>query len=171
MLPRNVAAAVTAEAPHAMTKEPQDLTDDVAALIERSHAEREARRLGQLRERCKEKHLVATGATEVLDALQQGRATEILLSCGADIPGARCEECNYRLGAPVRTCPYCEGAVRPVNAVEDILRMAMRHRIPVHTVRRSSAKDDPLAPFNGVAAFLRAEANWVPNHGAETASS
>ncbi len=163
LLPREVAAAVTGEAPHAMTREPEHLTAGTDHLIEAARAAGEGLRLAALRERFKEHHLVAAGATDVLDALQQGRAVEIFLSCGADIPGARCEACNYRLGAPVRTCPYCDGPVRAVNAVQDILRMAMRHRVPVHTLRHPSAKDDPLAACNGVAAFVRAEANWAPN--------
>ena len=162
-LPREIAAAVAAEAPHAMTSAPEELTEIVAALIEKAQAEHEGRRLAELRERCQQKHLVATGATDVLDALQQGRAAEILLTCGTQISGARCDRCNYRLGAPVRTCPYCEGTTRLVNAVQDILRMAMRHRIPVQVLRRNPARTDPLAPYNGVAAFLRAEANWAPS--------
>jgi len=164
LLFKDVAAAVVAEGPHAMTTEADGLTADVAPMIERAQAEREGALIAQLRERCKEKHLVAVGPTDVLDALQQGRATEILLGNRTDMPGARCENCNYRLGAPVKTCPYCGGNTRWVNAAQDLLRMAMRHKIPVHVLRRASAKDDPLAPLNGVAAFVRAEANWAPAH-------
>jgi peptide subunit release factor 1 (eRF1) len=170
LLHREVAEAVVAEAAHAMTAEPEDLTADVAPLIARAGAEREAAALAELRERCKEKHRVALGATDVLDALQQGRATSILVGNQADIPGARCTSCNYRLGAPVRSCPYCGGTTRAVNAVQDILVMAMRHGVPVLLVCRPSAKEDPLAPANGVAALLRAEANWAPDHAAAAAS-
>jgi protein required for attachment to host cells len=161
LLPREVAEAVVAEAPHAMA---DGLSDEVLPLLDRAWADREAATLAEFRERCKEKHRVALGATEVLDALQQGRAAEVLLSGNADIPGARCVDCDYRLGAPVRACPYCNGATRTVNAVQEILVMAMRHRVPVHVVRRPSTKDDPLAPANGVAALLHAEANWAPDH-------
>jgi peptide subunit release factor 1 (eRF1) len=164
LLPREVAEAVVGEAPHAMTRETDGLADDLAPLLDRARADREARVLAEFHERCKEKHRVALGATEVLDALQQGRAAEILLSDRADIPAARCNDCNYRLGAPVRACPYCNGTTRTVNAAQDTLVMAMRHRVPVHLVRRPSTKDDPLSPANGVAALLRAEANWAPDH-------
>lgn len=170
LLPNHLSASVIAEAHHAMTTEADGLAADVAPLIERAGVIREDELLGQLRQRCKENHLVAVGATDVLDALQQGRAVEVLLGNRSDIAGSRCDECNYRLGAPVRTCPYCGGTTRPVNAVQDILRMAMRQRLPVHVVRRATTKDDPLASLNGVAAFVRAEANWAPNHDAALAS-
>lgn len=170
LLPRGPAEAVVAEAQHAMTATPEHLTADVAPLIERAQAEREARTLEELRARCKENHRVALGATDVLDALQQGRAATLLLGRWADIPGARCEGCHYRLGAPVRTCPYCNALTRPVNAVQDILVMAMRHEVPVHLINRAPAKDDPLTSANGVAALLRAEANWAPDTASARAS-
>lgn len=170
LLAKEVGAAVVAEAHHAMTTDPDHLTADVTHLIEKAQAQREERTLGELRERCKEKHLVALGATDVLDALQQGRATSLVLGNRTDIPGARCENCNYRLGAPVRNCPYCGGKTRTVNAVQDILRMAMKHRIAVHVIRRPSAKDDPLSQANDIVAFLRAEANWAPDHATAEAS-
>jgi peptide subunit release factor 1 (eRF1) len=162
-LPREMAAAVIAEAHHAMTREPYELTGHVAPLIERFQADREERLIADLRERCKQKHLVAVGPTDVLDALQQGRAFQVVLGPRIDIAGSRCKNCKYRLGAPVRTCPYCEGPTRPVNAVQDILVIAMRHRVPVHLVGRAQAKENPLAPFGDVAALLRAEANWASN--------
>ena len=171
LLPKDVAASVIAEAPHAMTTDPEALTAAVVPRIERWGAEREEGLLMQLHDRCKQKHLVAVGPTDVLDALQQGRAAEILLGNRNSIAGARCENCNYRLGAPVKTCPYCGGKTRWVNAVQDILRMAMRHRVPAHLVRRPSSRDNPLAPLNDVAAFLKAEANWAPNHAAAQASA
>jgi hypothetical protein len=38
----------------------------------------------------------------------------------------------------------------------------MRHRVPVHLVRKNGRKTDPLAPAGGVAALVRAEAHWSP---------
>ena len=161
LLPRALEGAVIGEAAHAMTTRPEDLADDVGRIIAHRRAEREEALLAEVRERWKENHLVANGACDVLDALQQGRATQILLSDHQDLPGARCVDCNYRFGAPVGTCPYCHGRCRPVSAAQDILVMAMRHRVPVHLFQRPP-KDDPLAGVGRVAAMLRAEADWSP---------
>lgn len=171
LLARDAVGPVVAEAAHAMTAEGEHLAAGVAPLIDRAEADREAEALAELRERSARQHLVALGATDVLDALQQGRAARVLLSPRADIPGARCRDCGYRLGAPAGVCPYCNGPTRAVNAVQDILVMAVRHNVPVRLVGPAAAtKDDPLGPANGVAALLVAEANWAPDRAAARAS-
>ncbi len=160
--PRDLEEAVVGEAPHMMTTRPEDLADDVARLIDGHRATRQGEILSELRDRCNQQHLIARGPSEVLDALQQGRATEVLFARGNDLPGARCRECGYRLGAAAGVCPYCQGACRTVNAAQEILRMAMRHRVRVHLFPRNHHKDDPLGPAGGVAAFVRADAQWAP---------
>jgi protein required for attachment to host cells len=169
-LPRNVESAVVGEAQHAMTTRADDLADDVDAMGAAFQSRREAELMADVRNRWKEKHRVAAGPTEVLGALQQGRAERVALGNRRDLPGARCAECDYRFGAPVGTCPYCGVATRPINAVQDIMKMAMRHRVPVHVVRRPADKDDALAPYNGVVALLLAEANWAPGRATAEAS-
>lgn len=162
LLPDPIERAVVAEAPHAMTDRPDDLTVDVTRLVDDWRARRDRQVLGELDARWKQHYLVGDGPTEVLDVLQQGRAAQILIGPRRDIPGAHCTSCGYRFGAPVATCVYCQGRTRTINAVQDILRLSMRQRVPVH-VFRATPNDDPLARFGGVAAFLNAEANWAPD--------
>ncbi len=162
LLPRQLEELVVGEAAHAMTTRPDDLTDDVARLVGDWRAEQERSLLAELNERWKQGHLVGNGATEVLDALQQGRATQVVVGQRRDIPGAHCTSCGYRFGAPVATCPYCQGHCRTINAVQDIMRLSMRHRVPVHLFH-VRPKDDPLERSGGVVALLRAPANWAPN--------
>lgn len=161
LLPKGLDALVVGTATHAMTEHPEDLTEVVSRLVSDWETEQERRILAELNERWKQDHLVANGATEVLDALQQGRAVQVLFGARRDIPGASCMDCGYRLGAPVAVCPYCQGHCRTVNAVQEILRLAMRHRVDVHLFR-VRAPGDPLEPAGGVAALVRADSNWVP---------
>jgi protein required for attachment to host cells len=161
LLPRELGDAVIGEAAQAMTTRPDDIAGAASGIIARWRADRERRLLDELRERWSQKHLVADGPTDVLDALQQGRAAEVVFSAGHEIPGARCGDCGYRFGAPVETCTYCGGRCRRVSAAQDILRMAMCHRVPV-TVLHPDPGRDPLGPSGGVSALLRAEANWAP---------
>jgi protein required for attachment to host cells len=161
ILPKELDAIVVGEAPHAMTDSALDLNDAVSRLVDDWQAERQRRILAELAERQKQKHLVANGATEVLDALQQGRAAQIVFGGRRDMPGARCPDCGYRFGAPVEECLYCGARCQSINAAQDILRLAMRHRVPVMLLR-VPAGDDPLDPARGVAALLRAGDNWAP---------
>jgi protein required for attachment to host cells len=170
MLGREIGEAVIGEEPHAMTRRAEDLAEETARLIDRFREAREAALLAELWERRQRDHLVATGPTDVLDALQQGRASRVFLGNGRDLPGARCLGCNYRLGGPVGVCPYCGELTRPVNALQEVMKMAMRHRVRVSICRRPSDKDDPIAPYGGVAALLIAPANWAPSATAAEAS-
>jgi protein required for attachment to host cells len=170
LLPRDLGAAVAFEAQHAMTTRTEDLADHVALMIERFQTGREATALAELKDRWAQKHRVAGGPTDVLDALQQGRAERIFLSPRLDLAGARCSGCRYHLGAPVGLCPYCGATTRPVNAVQDIMKLAMRHRVPVQLIHHPGEKDAPLSPFGGVAALLLAEANWAPDRTVAAAS-
>jgi peptide subunit release factor 1 (eRF1) len=169
LLPRQIEERIVGEAAHAMTSQADDLTDDVSRLVGGWRARREKEILAELNERWKQNHLVANGATDVLDALQQGRATQLLLGRRWDIPGARCRSCGYRFGAPVAVCPYCQGPCQTVNATQDIMRLAMRHRIPVARLR-GDGQNDPVEGAGGVVALLRAEANWAPNKDAARSS-
>jgi protein required for attachment to host cells len=168
LLPRDVQGAVVESASQAMTAKPDDVADDVQRALESWRSERRTTILGELQDRWKENHLVANGPTEVLDALQQGRAAQVVIGPRRDLSGARCGDCGYRFGAPVGRCVYCQGATQAVNAVQEILRMALRHRVAVHLFERNGT--DPLAPAGGVAALLRAEANWAPVGASSTAT-
>ena len=159
LLSRGIEQAIAGEAPHAMTDRPSDLNDQVGQILEHWRTDREQKLLTELHERWKRNYLVANGPTEVLDALQQGRTTHVLFGPRRDMTGARCADCGYRFGTPVDVCPHCRGKCNTVNVTQEILRMAVRHRVPVHLCRPGTT-DDPLAPL-GVAAFLRGESNWA----------
>jgi peptide subunit release factor 1 (eRF1) len=161
LLPKEIEAVVAGGAAHPMTAQPDEIADDASRLAFDWEARREQEILSELNERWKENHLVANGPTDVLDALQQGRATRILLGTRRDIPGAQCLDCGYRFGAPVGVCPYCQGRCRNVSAVQDIMRLSMRHAVPISLFR--AADNNPLDRAGGLAAFVRAPANWAPN--------
>jgi hypothetical protein len=162
LLPRDLRQAVVEQAPQFMTSRPHNVADDVARVMKRWHSERDDQFRREVSARWKTQYRVANGPSDVLDALQQGRAAQVLIGSRRDIEGSRCEGCGYRLGAVVRSCPYCQGHCRTVNIVQEVLRMALRHRVAVHLFR-ALPKDDPLQRVGGLSALLHAEANWAPD--------
>ncbi|MEW4567956.1 hypothetical protein AB1L88_08825 [Tautonia sp. JC769] len=172
LLHKEADAAVVLEHAQAMRPEPKvkDVEDDVARAMDQWRAAERGRLLDELEQRWERNHLVANGPTEVLDALQQGRAVEVIFGPDRTMPGARCLSCGYRFGAPTAECVYCNGRTISVNAVQEILRMAIRQRMArVHLLDRPDERaPDPMARANGVAAFLRAEANWAPPEKAQS---
>lgn len=180
LLPKQVANLVVDEHPQAMRPHPEskdpgpreeDVEDDVARAMEEWAASERERILNELQQRWEQGHLVANGPTEVLDALQQGRAIEIVFGTDRSQPGARCTDCGYRLGAPTEKCPYCGGKARTISAAQEILRLAMSQRVARVALldRPDRRAPDPLERAGGVAALLRAEANWAPAGNAEAA--
>lgn len=169
LLAKDLANAIAEEANLPTTANFDDVAAEVARVVERWHADRDESIMAELQQRWKENHLVGSGPTEVLDALQQGRANQVICGWRREIPGATCRDCGYRFGAPTATCPYCSGACRSVNALQEILMMALRHRTPVHFIRRGAGQD-PLESAGGVAALLYAEANWGPDKATAEAS-
>lgn len=163
LLPKELEAAVAHEAAHTMTSKAEDIAAQVEHVLEAWREGRKAELMGELTERWKNEHLVANGPTEVLDALQQGRATQVILGPERDIPGARCTSCGYRFGAPVRVCVYCESPTRNISAAQEILRMALRHRVGVHIFDNNGTRATLMNRAGGVAALLRAGDNWAPD--------
>ncbi len=163
LLHKDVAAAVVEEHSQTMTEKPGDVGDDVARAMDHWQDRQHQKMMEELRSRWERKHLVANGPTEVLDALQQGRATAVAFGPRRDMAGARCTDCGYRFGAPTAECVYCGGKTHSVNAAQEILRMAFRQPIAEVRFLDYVGTADPLEKVNGVAALLRAEANWTPS--------
>jgi hypothetical protein len=159
LLPRDLEAAIAGEAHHTMTSRPEELSNDVGRILDAWRIERERAILAEIHERWKRRYLIGNGPSEVLDALQQGRAAMVVFGTRHDLTGARCLTCGYRFGEPVEICPYCHGDCGRISAAQEIFRMAIRHKVPVHLFSKGK-KDDPLSPV-GVCAFLHAEANWA----------
>jgi peptide subunit release factor 1 (eRF1) len=166
LLHKEAASAVVLEHAQSMRPMPraEDVEDDVARAMKQWKSEERSRLLGELEQRWARGHLVANGPTEVLDALQQGRAVEIVFGADRSMPGSRCSSCGYRFGAPTAQCVYCGGRTSSVDAAQEIMRMALRQRIAsVHLLDRPDSRGpDPMERSHGVAALLRAEANWTP---------
>src|SRR4051794_7586926 len=79
LLPKQLTAALVEVEPHAATVSPDEVSAEVARAVEAWHAGRDAEVAHELAQRRKEDHLLAQGPTSVLDALQQGRASSVIV--------------------------------------------------------------------------------------------
>lgn len=99
--------------------------------------------------------LAVAGATACLDALRQRRADTLLLARDhLPEPGWRCAACGairIERDAPA-ACSECgKAAVRPIDATEELVRLAGQKNCPVEVVDYC----DPLMSFGGVGCLLR----------------
>jgi protein required for attachment to host cells len=99
--------------------------------------------------------LAVAGATACLDALRQRRADTLLLA--RDLlpePGWRCAVCGaIRIERDAPTaCSECgKAAVQPIDATEELVRLAGQQNCPVEVVDYC----DPLMALGGVGCLLR----------------
>ena len=154
-LPARLATRVVYEGPHAWVDQPLAIADAVhTAQCEMAQAE-EKRVLETVEERRRLGFEIAVGAKDVVDALQSGQ----LLSGGFGylVVGpdpheavARCTACRSLFVEMPTTCPRCHAPCADANLWEEVLVMALKHKIAVHCVRGQES----LAACGGIAAVL-----------------
>jgi len=99
--------------------------------------------------------LAAAGVAACLDALRQRRA-DVLLLARDHLPesGWRCASCgalHIERDVPA-ACPQCgKATLRPINAAEELVRLAGQQNCPVEVVEYC----DPLMALGGVGCLLR----------------
>ena len=100
-------------------------------------------------------HGLATyGYGEVRQATEQGRADTLLVQKGLALKGWRCERCRaFDAGEPGEQlrCPVCGGMPLEVDAVEELMELAMDKDTKVEFV----APDLGLRALGGLGALLR----------------
>lgn len=113
-------------------KEPFDLKRGEDELVEEAyHAyfaeEREAeqRLWDRIKAQYKGHGLGVTGPSDVLEALQQGRAEEVLVTRDAELPGTRCRDCDFVVHGTPENCQRCgSSSVFPVDLLDSLVRQA-----------------------------------------------
>jgi peptide subunit release factor 1 (eRF1) len=67
----------------------------------------------------------ATGPTDVLAALQQGRAEHLIVTRDAEITGTQCRECDHVVHGTLESCQQCgSGSVFQIGLVDEMARQA-----------------------------------------------
>jgi peptide subunit release factor 1 (eRF1) len=152
-LPSRLQARVVREVPESWYERPAEIAASINELVLRAFAEDEAKALNELWDRLAEKRAVATGPLEVLVALQSGRIGPdghgfLVLGPDPRETGGRCTQCRALAPDAPPTCPRCQAKCVVGNLWEEVLLMALRHRIAVHIVEDA----DRLAAYGGIVA-------------------
>lgn len=92
------------------------------------------------------------GLDRTLEAIYGGRVQSLALVEGYAVPGHVCANCGYAVQQPLDTCPYCAGAMRPV---EDLAEQAVRKVIAQAGEIEIVGTDSALASMGRIGATLR----------------
>jgi len=163
LLPPRLEARVVHEASHAWFEGQAAIDAKFSAVLDEARVKEEARVLKDLDGRLHEATAVAAGPQEVLDSLKNGQVAALVLGPDVGATASRCTGCHTVFAAPHGDCPYCHAPCQTRNLWQEVLTLAIRHRIWVRRVHPSAT----LATHGGIAALLaRSEPRWGPDTGA-----
>jgi len=154
-LPARLRAQVVDEAPCAWDEDPMAQKGEIENRLCAAAERRERRAMETLCERMEQKHAVAVGPKDVLDALQHGRIGReghgyVILGPDGREAVARCSACRWLDTEMFDRCSRCGAHCDEASLWEEILLFAHRHQIAVEIV-----KPDPLlTSVGGVAAVV-----------------
>lgn len=121
-------------------------------LIEQVAQKREVELVHEMVADWKRGAAAAVGLSDTLTALQEHRASILLIAAGYEASGYRCQNCRYLLLAEREECPLCGGSVEHVDdLVETMTHRALEQGVEVEIVRGS----DELEEVGSVGALLR----------------
>ncbi|CAN5678176.1 hypothetical protein BH23GEM5_BH23GEM5_12920 [soil metagenome] len=130
-------------------------TTEILARLEphlQAERERETREIvHQVRDRVANDYMATAGVQGTLSALQEGKVDTLVLSRDQQRDGTRCGQCGFVFARHLRACPYCGSeALAPVDAVEEMVRMAEGQGVTIEFVEPGTLDD-----LRGVGALLR----------------
>jgi peptide chain release factor subunit 1 len=121
-------------------------------LIEEMAIQREAEMVGEMVAGWKRGSGATAGLSDTIAALQEHRASVLLVAAGFEASGYRCEECRYLMLTERDECPLCGGSVTYVEDLVDTLtHRALEQGVEVEIVRGNVELEDA----GGVGALLR----------------
>lgn len=92
------------------------------------------------------------GLSDTLAAMQEHRASMLLIAAGYEDSGYRCRDCRYLMLTQRDECPLCGGIVEPVDdMVDTITHRALEQGIEVEVVRENRR----LEEAGSIGALLR----------------
>ncbi|HKI35925.1 MAG TPA: hypothetical protein VKA46_28980 [Gemmataceae bacterium] len=154
-LPARLAAQVVHEGPQAWTDKPLAIEADIQAILTNARQAQEEHLREEFERRLREGYAVASGAGEVIEAVEKGRIGPRghgYLVFGPDPREvvARCTACRSLWVEVPAACPRCQAPCVEASLWEELLLLALRHDFAAHFVRG----DAELACRGGVAAML-----------------
>lgn len=139
-----------------MVTEPSDIPDCTAVraaddIMSSREVHRETELMGKLRDGILGRGLATYGLEEVRRATLEGRADTLLVQKGLGVRGWRCERCRSFGAGAMQLCPTCGRPPLEVDAVEELVELAMDRGTRVEFV----AADGGIAQLGGLGALLR----------------
>jgi hypothetical protein len=154
-LPARLATRVVFEGPQAWVDEPLAIADTLHTELSEVVEAEEKRVFHAVEERHRLGYGIGVGAKNVVDALQSGQLRSggfgyLVMGPDPHEAVARCTACRSLFVEMPTACPRCHAPCADANLWEEILVMALKHKVVVHCVRAKQS----LNSCGGIAAVL-----------------
>jgi hypothetical protein len=159
-LPEHLGRRIVGQSPHAWAGKQPSLESRIQSLHAKSLEDDDRRLLEDVKRRLLERHRIATGPQDVVEALrnsQVGFPGRVVMEPDRGETGWRCTGCRSLFAQAVDECPFCQGRCEKTNLWQAIALLAGRHDIPVDTVAAGLG----LEKHGGVVALLAREEPWA----------
>jgi len=159
-LPEQMARRIVGESPHAWVGKQPRLESRIESIHAKTLEEHDRLVLDEVKRRLLERHQIATGPQEVIDALRNshvGFPGRVVMEPDRGEPARRCTGCKSLFAHSVDECPFCQARCERTSLWQAIALLAARHNIPVQTVAAGLG----LEKHGGVVALLARNEPWV----------
>jgi hypothetical protein len=159
-LPEHLKGLIVGESPHAWVGKQPPLESKIEAIYTKALEDHDRRLLEDIKRRLLERHQIATGPQDVIDALrnsQVGFPGRVVMEPDRGEVAWRCTRCKSLFVQTVEECALCQGHCERTNLWQAIALLASRHNIPVESI----AAGVGLEKHGGVVAILAREEPWA----------
>ena len=156
----SLAGLIVGEAPHAWAARQRSIESKVDDVREEALRAQDQRLFDELKRRLLERHQIAVGPQDVIDALrnsQVGFPGRVVMEPDRGDVAWACSRCSSLFAHKVDECPFCQTRCERTNLWQAIVLLAVRHNIPVDVVPPGHG----LEKHGGVAALLAREDPWT----------
>lgn len=151
-LPPQIAKLVIDKRRFDLHRGEEELIDDVYDAYFEQEREEEHELWDRIKGEYKRHGLAAVGATEVLDALKQGRVEELIVTRDARVKGTQCRDCETIVEGTPDACANCgSDSVFEVDLIDELTKQA--EQTSAHT--EYSDEIPGLTKAGHIAALLR----------------
>lgn len=152
MLPKELQEQVVGSFPAMMTASEAEVLDRSLEIIAEYEREKENELVNSAITAAAKGGAGVIGLADTLGAVYEGRVHILLVAEGYRATGYRCEQCGYIAAQAKKRCPFCDGKVKQIDDVVDlIVREVIDQGGRVEVVRENPA----LEKAGYIAALLR----------------
>jgi peptide subunit release factor 1 (eRF1) len=154
LLPKGLASTVIGTVNLPISATPQDVLKAAAPIAVEYERRDESNVIDEVVTMAAKSDKAVVGLNRVLDAVNFNRVWRLVYVDGLSAPGFGCAKCSALFAAEYATCPYCGGAVSPVeDVVERAVEQAARKGARIEVVSGDTAES--LHAVGGIGVLLK----------------